>query len=87
MDAKTIQLTIITPDKTLFEGPVQRVTLPGSAGSFQVLANHAPLVSTLQQGAVLYKKGQQEHTLVIEEGLVEVLNNRVTVLLASTTSD
>ena len=86
MIATTLQLAIITPEKTLFEGNVRQVTLPGSAGSFQVLVHHAPLVSTLEQGTILYREEQKEHSLAIEEGLVEVLNNRVTVLLTSTAS-
>lgn len=81
-----MHLTIITPDKKVFEGSVQKVTFPGSAGIFQVLKNHAPLVSTLQKGAVRYSSEKQEHALAIEEGLVEVLNNNITVLVASDTT-
>ena len=80
-----MQLTIITPDKKIFDGNVQKVTFPGSAGSFQGLKNHAPLVSTLQKGAILYGDEQQIHALAIEEGFVEVLNNSITVLVASAT--
>jgi len=80
-DTKTMHLTILTPDKKVFEGSVQKVTFPGSAGSFQVLKDHAPLVSMLQKGAILYGDGRQEHVLAIEEGLVEVLNNSITVLV------
>jgi F-type H+-transporting ATPase subunit epsilon len=76
-------LTILTPDKKLFEGSVQKVTLPGGAGLFQVLKDHAPLVSTLRQGNILYADGGQEHVLAVEGGLVEVLNNSITVLIAS----
>jgi F-type H+-transporting ATPase subunit epsilon len=85
IDTKKIHLTIITPDKKFFEGRVQQVTLPGSAGSFQVLRDHAPLVSILQKGTILYGGEGQEHTLPIEEGLVEVSNNSITVLVASAT--
>ncbi|MFM2428355.1 MAG: synthase subunit epsilon [Bacteroidota bacterium] len=84
-NTQTMHLTILTPDKKVFEGSVQKVTFPGSAGSFQVLKDHAPLVGTLQKGAILYGSEQQEHVLAIEEGLVEVLNNSITVLVTSVT--
>ena len=61
---------------------MQKITFPGSAGSFQVLKNHAPLVSSLQKGIIRYGNEKQEHALAIEEGLVEVLNNTITVLVA-----
>lgn len=83
---QTMHLTIITPDKKVFEGNVQQVTFPGSAGKFQVLKNHAPLVSRLQKGAIRYVSEKQEHALAIEEGLVEVLNNTITVLVSSDNS-
>lgn len=84
-DTKTMKLIITTPDKKVFQGSVQKVTLPGSAGIFQVLKNHAPLVSTLQKGTIRYGNEKQEHALAITEGLVEVLNNTITVLVASDT--
>jgi len=76
-------LTILTPDKIVFEGSVQKATFPGRVGTFQVLKDHAPLVSVLQSGMILYESEKQVHTLVIKEGLVEVFNNRITVLVAS----
>ena len=84
-DTKTMHLTIITPDRKVFEGSVQQVTLPGSIGPFQVLQDHAPLVSTLQKGTMLYGSERNKHVLDIREGLVEVVNNRITVLLTSAT--
>ncbi|MCU0317991.1 MAG: F0F1 ATP synthase subunit epsilon [Amoebophilaceae bacterium] len=80
-----MHLTIITPDEQLFKGSVKQVTFPGSAGSFQVFQDHAPLVSVLQKGTILYGDGHQEHALSIEEGLVEVSGNHITVLLSSAT--
>ena len=46
-------LEIVTPDKKVFEGEVLSVSFPGTDGSFQVLNNHAPLVSTLAKGTVV----------------------------------
>ncbi|MHA7877819.1 MAG: ATP synthase F1 subunit epsilon [Bacteroidota bacterium] len=78
-----MHLTILTPDKKIFDGDVQQVTFPGSAGAFQVLNNHAPLVSMLQQGTIIYKAKDQDHVLPIESGWVEVLHNKITVLVTS----
>jgi F-type H+-transporting ATPase subunit epsilon len=74
-------LEIITPDKKIFEGEVAIVTFPGSDGSFQVLNNHAPLVSLLKDGVVEYKTAEKETAQVnITGGVVEVLKNKVIVL-------
>lgn len=73
-------LEIVTPDKKVFEGEVESATFPGSKGSFQVLANHAPLISTLATGKVTYVRKEGTHQLQVEGGVVEVLNNKITVL-------
>jgi F-type H+-transporting ATPase subunit epsilon len=73
-------LEIVTPDKKVFEGEVESATFPGSKGSFQVLTNHAPLISTLATGKVTYVRKQSTHQLEVEGGVVEVLNNKITVL-------
>jgi F-type H+-transporting ATPase subunit epsilon len=76
-----MHLEIITPDKKVFEGEVAIVTFPGSDGSFQVLNNHAPLVSLLKDGVVEYKTLDRDATQVnITGGVVEVLKNKVIVL-------
>lgn len=77
-------IEIITPDEKVFEGEVTSATFPGSDGSFQVLNNHAPMISTLGKGDMKFikivdKKPKETHIL-IEGGVVEVLNNKVTVL-------
>ena len=71
-----MNLEIITPDKKVFSGEVEVVTLPGTDGSFQVLKDHAALVSTLGKG--ILQADKQEFT--IDGGVVEVLNNKVLVL-------
>tara|TARA_R110000868_G_C10448199_1_gene726097 strand:- start:39 stop:296 length:258 start_codon:yes stop_codon:yes gene_type:complete len=80
-------LEIITPDNRLFEGEVDSATFPGSEGSFQVLDDHAPLVSSLGLGELRYKYKDHDHLkekeLKIDGGIVEVLNNRVLVLVES----
>lgn len=74
-------LEIITPEKKVFEGEVTLASFPGSDGSFQVLNNHAPLVSLLKAGVVEYKtKEATRIQLKITGGVVEVLKNKVVVL-------
>ncbi|MFC2125607.1 ATP synthase F1 subunit epsilon [Bacteroidota bacterium] len=76
-------LEILTPDKKVFEGQVDSATFPGSKGSFQVLNNHAPLISTLDKGKVKYKGKNVEDELIISGGVVEVLHNKVVLLAES----
>lgn len=74
-------LRIITPDKEIFSGEVSSVTLPGKKGSFQVLNNHAALISTLDAGKMSYQSSTEIINLEIKEGVVEVLNNTIQVLV------
>ncbi|MEA5140475.1 ATP synthase F1 subunit epsilon [Arcicella rigui] len=71
-----MNLQIITPDKKVFSGEVEVVTLPGTNGSFQILKDHAPIVSTLGKGTLAADK----EVFTIDGGVVEVLNNKVLVL-------
>ena len=73
-------LEIVTPDQKVFEGEVISVTFPGTDGSFQVLNNHAPLLSTLKKGMIVYKDKKHEYDVMVDGGVVEVLNNKVVVL-------
>lgn len=75
-----IKLTIITPDKSVMDGEVTSVTVPGTAGSFEVLVNHAPVVSSLDEGNVIIRTGKSEEIIRITGGVVEVIQNQVTVL-------
>lgn len=76
-----MHLEIITPEKKLFEGEVEAATFPGSNGSFQVLQNHAPLISSLAKGELSYSGKNHSNAMMVEGGVVEVLNNTVTVLV------
>jgi len=73
-------LEILTPDKTIYQGEATSVTVPGTLGSFEVLNNHAPIVSTLQDGKVVVRSGKSEESFFITGGIIEVLNNKVMVL-------
>lgn len=75
-----MKLTIITPDKPIYNGEVTSVTVPGSAGSFEVLKDHAPIVSTLEDGKVIIRTGKSEEVIRIIGGVVEVIHNEITVL-------
>ncbi len=76
-------LEILTPEKKLFSGEVYGVQMPGISGSFEVLDRHAPLISALKPGKVrvLRAADQELASYQVQGGFVEVLNNRVTVLL------
>lgn len=73
-------LEIVTPEKKIFEGEVVLATFPGADGSFQVMNDHAPLISLLKDGAVSYKTKEASHEVTITGGVVEVLKNKVIVL-------
>jgi F-type H+-transporting ATPase subunit epsilon len=78
-----MNLEILTPEKKLFSGEVYGVQMPGISGSFEVLEKHAPLVSALKAGRMKVLKDKQNHTthFDIQGGFVEVLGNKVTVLV------
>jgi len=75
-----MKLEIITPEQNVFSGEVDLVTLPGKEGQFQILKDHAPLVSTLQTGDLVYEAAGKKETIVVDGGVVQVLNNKVLVL-------
>ena len=75
-----MHLTIVTPDQQVFEGEVDSATFPGEDGSFQVLNNHAPLISALGKGPIRYRSKTGSDSVIVEGGVVEVLKNNVTVL-------
>ena len=78
-----MKVEIITPDSTIFTGDnVQLIQLPGIDGSFEILNNHAPLISVLQKGKIkLINKGEKEEQFfAINGGVIEVSGNKVLVL-------
>lgn len=75
-------LEIISPDRVLFSGEVNSVQLPGKEGSFEILNDHAPLIALLQNGEVrIIKSDGEKEYFQTNSGFVEVLNNKVTVLV------
>ena len=75
-----MDLQIITPDKTLYDGKADMVVVPGTDGLIGILNNHAPLVSALTSGSVKVKIDDSEKMFEVSGGVVEVLNNKVIVL-------
>lgn len=77
-------LEIITPDKKIYTGEVRRVRLPGSKGLFEILHNHAPIISTLSKGTIrVVDNNGQKHHYKVEGGVVENKKDKVIVLLES----
>jgi F-type H+-transporting ATPase subunit epsilon len=78
-----MNLEILTPEKKLFSADVYGVQLPGVTGLFEVLNHHAPLVSALKEGKIKVLKDKTNHLafFTVLSGFVEVLNNKVTVLV------
>jgi F-type H+-transporting ATPase subunit epsilon len=90
-------LEIVSPEAKLFSGEVSSISLPGVDGHFQMLNNHAPIVSILQQGTVkitapsfnfsseseglFTKVNDQNYTLTINSGTIEMKDNKVIVLV------
>jgi F-type H+-transporting ATPase subunit epsilon len=88
-------LEIVSPEATLFSGEITSVTLPGIDGSFQILNNHAPIVSILKNGNVkvvtnnltenlnekINRVDNTTFTLAINSGTIEMNNNKVIVLV------
>ena len=76
---EVISLVILTPERTLMEKNVCKVSLPGTKGRFMVLKDHAPLISSLGGGDVVFESEGVTDKIYISSGFVEVHNNKVTV--------
>ena len=74
-----IYLLVLTPEKTLSEKLVSKVSLPGSRGRFMVLRNHAPMISSLEEGDVVFESGGTEERIHVISGFAEIVDNKVTV--------
>ena len=77
-----MKLCICTPEKILFDGKVKSVRLPSTLGPFEVLRTHAPVISTLEKGAITYKTAKDETcSFSVDKGVAEVEKNHVNVYL------
>ena len=77
-----MEISVLTPDREIYEGAVSSVKVPGVSGQFEILKNHAPLVSALGEGSVRLKgTSDGELSFSIDKGFVEVLNNKISLLV------
>ena len=82
-----MKIEIITPDSRIYTGEILSVRVPGKKGSFQVLKDHAPIISTLEKGPVIIADEQgQQIKYEITGGVIEVKKNRI-ILLADSVSE
>ena len=78
---KNLILELITPEGKIFAGEAESVQIPGTDGSFQILLNHAPLISGVGSGTVNIKLADKSTKLFnVQGGVAEVLNNHVIIL-------
>lgn len=74
-----LQLKIISPEKTVFNGEVESVLVPGTLGSFEILTDHAPIISSLEKGIVEFSTKEGKKQLEVNGGFVEVKKNEVSL--------
>lgn len=74
-----MNVSILSPLKTLFQGEATSVNLPGKIGAFTVLENHAPIVSTLDKGVISITNKEENTEIEIVSGFVEVHDNEITI--------
>lgn len=88
MDSKAFHLTIVTPEKIHFEGEVVSMVAPGGDGYLGVLAQHAPLLTTLVSGRLTFTpENDSVRQVEIGPGFLDVTQNRATLLTESVTTD
>lgn len=75
----SLNLKIVSPEKVAFDGAVERVVVPGTSGEFEILTDHAPIISTLEKGKLVYQDSEGRHELIVNGGFVEVQKNNVNI--------
>lgn len=77
-----MQVVILSPEKEVYQGEASAVKVPGSGGQFEILNNHAPIVSALSAGDVRVKQSDGQTVIYkIQGGFVEVINNEISLLV------
>ena len=77
----SLTLKVITPDKTVWDDPVEEIVLPSTTGQLGILSGHAPLLSALDIGVMRIRPGKEWQSIALMGGFVEVENNEVKVLV------
>lgn len=77
-----MKIDILTPELKLYSGEASRIKLPGIAGEFELLENHAPIIAALKKGTVEVQEGNNKKSIEIEDGFAECINNKVSILIA-----
>lgn len=81
-----MNISVLTPDRTIFEGEIKSLKVPGVNGEFEILDRHAALVSALGNGNVRILEANGERRVFgIEKGFVEILNNNISLLVQGVT--
>ena len=76
-----MKLEILTPETTLFNNEVKSVQVPGKSGSFEMLNNHMPIVSSLNDGVIkIIDNNNQKKEITISSGVIEMKNNKIIIL-------
>ncbi len=79
-----MNIEILSPQKKIYEGEVKLAKFPGTKGFFEVLKNHAPIISNLEKGKIkIIDKDNKTLYYELSAGVVEVVNNRITVLISA----
>lgn len=77
-----MQLDILTPESKLFSGTASSIIFPGISGDFELLENHAPMIAALKKGTIQLVSEGAKKSIEIEDGFVECIQNKVSVLIA-----
>lgn len=75
----SLNLRIVSPEKVEYEGTAERIVVPGTSGEFEILVNHAPIISTLDSGRIVFFDSEGEHEVKIAGGFVEVQKNKIDI--------
>ena len=76
-----MKLEILTPETTLFNNEVRSVQVPGKSGNFEMLNNHMPIVSSLNEGVIkIIDTNDQKQEITISSGVIEMKNNKIIIL-------
>lgn len=74
-----LKLRIVSPEKVVYDGDAVSVKVPGILGNFEILQNHAPIISALQVGKMMFTNNEGVHELDVHGGFVEVQKNKVSL--------